>query len=114
MAPLNFRTAPNIQGVQSQKYMTPNAKFIKFGGWARFDGSTQFASWKFAFQDETALVAVLEVMKAFGNAGILGARQASQKYVLVIFKPTSKSVVSLARVGQQTHRDTLLIRPCEV
>lgn len=98
----------NIRGVQSQKSMTPNAKFTKFGGWPRFDGSTQFAGWKFAFQDEAALAAFLDVMNAFGKAGLVEARQASQKYVHAILKPTNKSVVSLARIGQKTYRDTLV------
>ena len=98
----------DIQGVQSQKSMTPNAKFTKFGGWARFDGSTQFAGWKFAFQGEAALVAFLDVMKAFGRNGIVGAQGNSLKYAKAIFKTTTKSVVSSARVGQQTYRDTLI------
>ena len=98
----------NIRGVQSQKSMTPNAKFIKFGGWARFDGSTQFAGWKFAFKDEAALVAFLEVMKAFGRDSLASAQQTSLNYEQATFKSTTKSVVSVARVGQKTYRDTLI------
>lgn len=98
----------DIQGVQSQKSMTPNAKFLRFGGWPRFDGSTQLAGWKFAFKDEAALVAFLEVMKSFGKDGLAGAQLTSLNYAQATLKMTTKSVVSVARVGQKTYRETLI------